>query len=214
AMDATIDQDEFEALKQKIKNMLISPTDKSFQKLSLIDAVQRLGVAYHFEREIEDELEKLSPDEYDGNDVHSVALRFRLLRQQGYRISCDIFGGFKDDRGKFKVSLINDVTGMLNLYEAAHLRIRGEDILDEALAFTTSHLESMVTQVSPQLSDEILHALNRPIRRGLPRLEAVYYIDLYSRDDSKDKAILLKFAKLDFCMLQVIHRKELSIITE
>ena len=87
-MDPTIDQDEFEALKQKIKNMLISPTDKSFQKLSLIDAVQRLGVAYHFEREIEDELEKLSHDEYDGNDVHTVALRFRLLRQQGYRISC------------------------------------------------------------------------------------------------------------------------------
>lgn len=136
--------------------------------------------------------------------------------QSNYSLNgkADIFGGFKDDRGKFKVSLINDVTGMLNLYEAAHLRIRGEDILDEALAFTTSHLESMVTQVSPQLSDEILHALNRPIRRGLPRLEAVYYIDLYSRDDSKDKAILLKFAKLDFCMLQVIHRKELSIITE
>lgn len=126
----------------------------------------------------------------------------------------DIFGGFKDDRGKFKVSLINDVTGMLSLYEAAHLRIRGEDILDEAVAFTTSHLESMVTQVSPQLSDEILHALNRPIRRGLPRLEAIYYINLYSQDDSKDKAILLKFAKLDFCMLQGIHRKELSIITE
>ncbi|KAK9209497.1 hypothetical protein WN944_001863 [Citrus x changshan-huyou] len=214
AMDPTIDQDEFEGLKQKIKNMLNSPTDKSFQKLSLIDAVQRLGVAYHFEREIEDELEKLSHDEYDGNDVHTVALRFRLLRQQGYRISCDIFSGFKDDQGKFKVSLINDVTGMLSLYEAAHLRIHGDDILDDALAFTTSHLESMVTQVSPQLSDEILHALNRPIRRGLPRLEAIYYIDLYSQDDSKDKEILLKFAKLDFCMLQVIHRKELSIITE
>ncbi|GAY69630.1 hypothetical protein CUMW_288950, partial [Citrus unshiu] len=160
---------------------------------------------YHFEREIEDELEKLSHDEYDGNDVHTVALRFRLLRQQGYRISCaDIFSGFKDDQGKFKVSLINDVTGMLSLYEAAHLRIHGEDILDDALALTTSHLESMVTQVSPQLSDEILHALNRPIRRGLPRLEAIYYINLYSQDDSKDKAILLKFAKLDFCMLQGI----------
>ncbi|GAY43824.1 hypothetical protein CUMW_077560 [Citrus unshiu] len=71
----------------------------------------------------------------------------------------------------------------------------GKDILDEALAFTASHLESM-------LSDEILHALNRPIRRGLPRLEAMYHIELYSRDDSKHKA-LLKFAKLD-----------LSIITE
>lgn len=134
--------------------------------------------------------------------------RFTLLIMEA-----DIFSKFKDDQGKFKSSLINDVTGMLSLYEAAHLGIRGEDILDEALAFTISHLESMVPLVSSQLSDKIHHALTRPIRRGLIRLEARYYIDVYSEDDSKDQTIL-KFAKLDFCRLQVFHRKELTILTE
>nr|UJH94381.1 multiple sesquiterpene synthase [Zanthoxylum ailanthoides] len=213
AMDATT-QEEFEGLEQKIRN-IISPTDSNTsQKLSLIDTVQRLGVAYHFEKEIEDEIEKLSHNEYDdGNHLYIVALRFRLLRQQGYYLPCDVFDKFKDGQGKFKESLVNDVHGMLSLYEASHLGIRGEDILDEALAFTTSHLESMVTQVSPQLADQILHALNRPLRSGLPRLEASYYMDVYSQDDSKDETIL-RFAKLDFCKLQVIHRKELNIITE
>ena len=128
-------------------------------------------------------------------------------------VKADIFSKFKDEQGKFKVSLDNDVHGMLSLYEASHLGIRGEDILDEALAFTTTHLESMVTQVSHQLADQILHALNRPLRRGLPRLEARYYMDVYSQDDSKDDTVL-KFAKLDFYKLQVIHRKELNIMTE
>ena len=36
-----------------------------------------------------------------------------------------------------KANLISDVMGMLSLYEAAHLGIHEEGILDEALAFTT-----------------------------------------------------------------------------
>lgn len=91
-----------------------------------------------------------------------------------------MFEKFKDDQGKFKASLIDDVAGMLCLYEAAYLGIPEEDILDEAIAFTTSHLELMVTddQVISHdhhhhhLVEEINHAMNRPIRKGLPRLEA------------------------------------------
>lgn len=53
-------------------------------------------------------------------------------------MKADIFGIFKDDEGKFTSSLVNDVTRILSLHEAAHLGIRGEDMLNEALAFTTS----------------------------------------------------------------------------
>ncbi|KAK9212485.1 hypothetical protein WN943_001867 [Citrus x changshan-huyou] len=52
-----------------------------------------------------------------------------------------------------------------------------------------------------------------PLRRGLTRLEARYYNDVYSKDDSKDQTIL-RFAKLDFCTLKVFHRKELTTLTE
>ena len=65
---------------------------KPSQQLNFIDAVQRLGMAYHFEEEIEEALGRIydnyqeDGDKYD--DLYNVALRFRLLRQQGFNISC------------------------------------------------------------------------------------------------------------------------------
>lgn len=125
----------------------------------------------------------------------------------------DIFNEFKDETSKFKASLISDVTGMLSLYEAAHLGLRGEDILDEALAFTTTHLESAVSHITPHLAKKVTHALNRPIRKGLPRLEAINYISIYQEEDSHNES-LLRFAKLDFNVLQAQHQKEVSVITQ
>ncbi|GLU07978.1 hypothetical protein SLE2022_249140 [Rubroshorea leprosula] len=124
---------------------------------------------------------------------------------------------FMNENGKFKAhDLVNDVPGMLSLYEAAHLALPDEDILDEAIAFTTSSLESISTQVSTQLAEQISRALNRPIRKNLPRLEARHHISLCSKDDHFDSnnGQLLRFAKLDFNLLQAFHRKELSSITE
>ena len=48
-----------------------------------------------------------------------------------------------DKRGRFNETLITNVQGMLALYEVAHLRVHGEDILEEALAFTTTHLKAI-----------------------------------------------------------------------
>ncbi|GLT69693.1 hypothetical protein SLA2020_418240 [Shorea laevis] len=212
-------QQEYEELKQQVRKMLLD--DATFdpsKKLCLIDAVQRLGISYHFEIEIENALEKIylgGADSIESN-LYMVAVWFRLLRQQGIKVSSEMFKKFMDEEGNFKEDLANDVLGMLNLYEAAHLRGCGEDILDEAIAFTTSHLELMATKVSPLLAEQISHALNRSIRRGLPRIEARHYISLYSRDDHfiSSNAALLKFAKIDFNVLQAHHLKELSGIME
>ena len=87
----------------------------------------------------------------------------------------DKFSKFKDTNGNFKESLTSDVRGMLSLYEATHLRVHGEDILDEALLFTAPQLESAVSRLSPPLAAEVRHALKQPIRKGLPRLEGRQY---------------------------------------
>ncbi|GLT97891.1 hypothetical protein SLE2022_154340 [Rubroshorea leprosula] len=212
-------QGEYDELKQQVRRILTDATTIDLsKKLHLIDMVQRLGIAYHFEIEIENALEKINLGDanYFESDLYTIALGFRLLRQQGIKVSSEIFKKFMDEKGKFKEDVITDVLGMLNLYEAAHLRLHGEDILDEALAFTTSHLESMATKVSPLLTEQIAHALNRPIRKGLPRIEARHYISLYSREThfASSNAALLRFAKIDFNMVQALHQKEISGITE
>ncbi|XP_052290168.1 terpene synthase 1-like isoform X2 [Citrus sinensis] len=213
----TTHQEEYEALKQEVRSMITATADTPAQKLQLVDAVQRLGVAYHFEQEIEDAMEKIYHDDFDNIDdvdLYTVSLRFRLLRQQGFKVPCDVFEKFKDDEGKFKASLVKDVQGILSLYEAGHLAIRGEDILDEAIAFTRTHLKSMASDdVCPNnLAEQINHALDCPLRRAFPRVETRFFLSVYPRVDKHDKT-LLKFAKLDFNLVQRIHQKELSAIT-
>ena len=98
------------------------------------------------------------------------------------------------------------------MYEATHLRVHGENILDEALAFTTSHLESVAKQVCSPLAEQVKHALVQPIHKGLERLEARHYIPIYQGESSHNEA-LLTFAKLDFNGLQKLHQKELGDIS-
>lgn len=88
AIDATT-REQHEALKQEIRRMITATTENPAEKLQLIDEIQRLGVSYHFEKEIEDVLEELSRDlDCDSDDLYTTSLRFRLLRQQGIKISC------------------------------------------------------------------------------------------------------------------------------
>uniref|UniRef100_A0A2N9FGL6 CCHC-type domain-containing protein n=1 Tax=Fagus sylvatica TaxID=28930 RepID=A0A2N9FGL6_FAGSY len=65
---------------------------------------------------------------------------------------------------------------MLSLYEATYLKIHGEAILDEALVFTATHLESIASHLSPPLAAQVSHALKQPIHKGLPRLEARHFV--------------------------------------
>ncbi|KAJ9678956.1 hypothetical protein PVL29_021001 [Vitis rotundifolia] len=205
--------EQIEDLKKEVKRKLTAAAANPSQLLNFIDAVQRLGVAYHFEQEIEEALQHIYNTFHDLNymdgDLHKIALGFRLLRQQRYNISCGIFNKFMDKRGRFKETLITNVQGMLALYEAAHLRVHGEDILEEAFAFTTTHLKVMVEHLGYPLAEQVAHALNRPIRKGLERLEARWYTSVYQDEAFHDKT-LQKLAKLDFNLVQSLHKEELS----
>ncbi|KAF4359604.1 hypothetical protein F8388_003607 [Cannabis sativa] len=95
---------------------------------------------------------------------------------------------------------------------ASHLSCVGENILDEALAFTTTHLTEFLAKKKEHhddddpLSKEISRALERPLRKTL------HFISIYEKDDSHNK-VLLQLAKLDFNLLQCMHKKELSEVS-
>ncbi|XP_029129103.1 probable terpene synthase 2 isoform X3 [Cajanus cajan] len=217
------DQDkQFQLLKEGLRKVLVSSTDKNFSfTLNFIDSIQRIGVSYHFQHEIDGvllEIYEISTKDNNiivlEDDLHQLALLFRLLRQQGYHISPNVFYKFKDQTGNFNETLANDIQGMMSLYEASQLRIHGEEILEEAYKFTHVQLtKSLTTQLSPFLAAQVNHILGQSLHKGIPRLEARHYMSFYEEDPSHDEN-LLTFAKLDFNMLQKLHRKELSDVTK
>ncbi|XP_076943976.1 (E)-beta-farnesene synthase-like [Bidens hawaiensis] len=116
-----------------------------------------------------------------------------------------------DEKEKFKETLCNDVQGLLALYEATYLRVEGEQVLDEALEFTKTHLDIIEKDPScDSLSKTEIHqALKQPLWKTLPRLEAVRYIPIYQQKTTHSE-VLLKLAKLNFNILQSMQKKELS----
>lgn len=85
-------EQQHEQLKEEVRTIFME-ADKPSQKLNLIDAIQRLGVAYHFHTEIEAALQHMYETHHQhdcqkAKDLYTVALLFRLLRQEGYPVSC------------------------------------------------------------------------------------------------------------------------------
>lgn len=122
-----------------------------------------------------------------------------------------IFDGFLDANGKFKESLCNDIKGLLSLYETAHVRTHGDKILEEALFFTTTHLTREIPNVGSTLAKKVKHALEQPLHKGIPRYEAYCYISMYEEDESSNR-LLLRLAKLDYHLLHMLYKEDLSEI--
>ena len=86
-----------QTLKEKVRMMLVSPIDNLSEKLNLIDSIQRLGVSYHFENEINEVLQQIynisTSNDFitHDSDLHSHSLLFRLFRQHGYRVSSGMY---------------------------------------------------------------------------------------------------------------------------
>ncbi|KAF7833900.1 putative terpene synthase 2 [Senna tora] len=221
-----VDDLELKVAREEVKNKFMlmcsnnSDENNLSQKLKLIDSVQRLGVSHHFGGEIEAALGEIH-DKYTNNNhvviftsnhhLHSLALLFRLLRQQGYPISSDVFKKLKKENGEFNEELANDREGMLALYEAAQLKVDGEEILEEALDFTLTHLINFSS--SQFLDQHVTHCLSQPLRKGLPRIQATHYTSQYHLLPSHSH-FLLNFAKLDFNTLQKLHQIEIGNITK
>ncbi|KAA8524552.1 hypothetical protein F0562_010975 [Nyssa sinensis] len=212
------DEDEvnMERAKKLVEEARIMIGDEDAKPLTiieLIDDIQRLGLGYHFEKDISKALDRIMSLKGSNvraeKNVHATALRFRLLRQHGYAVSHDVFKNFKDQNGHFLACLHNDVKGLLSLYEASYLAFGGENLLDDAKAFTTTHLKNIKGNIDTSLAEQVNHAIELPLHHRMLRLEARWFIDAYSKREDANH-LLLELAILDFNMVQSTLRRDLQ----
>ncbi|XP_062153149.1 tricyclene synthase TPS4, chloroplastic-like [Alnus glutinosa] len=206
-------KDRAKKLEEDVGSMINNENTDLLETLELIDDLQRLGLGYRFERDITRALDNFASsklcNERIEKSLHATALSFRLLRQQGYQVSQDVFNSFKDHSGNFKECLRKDVKGMLSLYEASYLAYEGENLLEEAMAFTRTHLKDLKGDVSKSMAEQVSHTLEVPLHRGMLRLEARWYIEAYNKREDAN-SLLLELAKLDFNIVQSVLQSDLQ----
>ncbi|XP_042479347.1 alpha-farnesene synthase-like [Macadamia integrifolia] len=207
-----------EKLKEDVRHVLINNNKMILlAQLELIDDLQRLGLGYHFEKEIKEAfyalISLINNSGRISDDLHSTALGFRLLRQHGYLVTQDVFSSFMDETGNFMTSLSQDIKGMLGLYEASYLAVEGENMMDKAKAFSTRTLKDLKgnAYMDPYFADLVVHALEVPTHYRVPWSEARWYNKAYERREHINPT-LLELAKLNFNILQATHQGELKEI--
>ncbi|GLT59065.1 hypothetical protein SLA2020_319070 [Shorea laevis] len=190
----------------------------SCESLTMIDAVQRLGIDHYFQDEIEQVLQKHylihGNGGYLGLNLHEVALRFRLLRQQGYYVSAGLFNEFRDSEGRFKQELSKHISGLIELYEASQLSIEGEDILDEARKFSAFQLNAGLEHLDHSKASLVKHILNHPHHKSVPRFMAMIFFLSGFQGSEEWIYALQEVARMDFNMAQSLHKRELLQVTK
>ncbi|KAK4355520.1 hypothetical protein RND71_024491 [Anisodus tanguticus] len=181
-----------------------------FERIWIVDRLQRLGLSRYFEAEIKECLEYVN--RYWTNegicwarnsriqDIDDTAMAFRLLRLHGYVVAADVFKNFESG-GEFFcfVGQSNQaVTGMYNLFRASQLMFPEEKILDDAKKFSYNFLQEKRAQkqlldkwiITKDLPGEVGYALDIP---WMPLVNNNTYLEL---------------AKLDYNNCQALHQLE------
>ncbi|KAJ4901657.1 Alpha-barbatene synthase [Raphanus sativus] len=213
---------EIEVVKPKVREnffMLSSEEEDAVKrKILLIHLLESLGLAYHFEKEIEETLkhafEKMEDLINGENDLYTISIMFRAFRTYGHNMPSDVFNRFKGNDGKFKECMIEDVKGLLSFYEAVHFGTTTDHILDEALSFSVDHLEQLASglrESPPHVLKHVQNALYIPQHRKTQVLVAKEYISFYEQEEDRDDT-LLKLAKLNFKFLRLHYIYELKTV--
>ncbi|VAI26601.1 unnamed protein product [Triticum turgidum subsp. durum] len=201
-----------EVMKEELRTMIVDSGSVDLpRKLELVDTLQQLGLDYHYGKEINDLLCGIHDAGDEARDLHTVALRFYLLRKQGFNASPDVFLKFIDAKGKI---ICNDTKSLLALYNAAHVRTHGEETLSSAIAYTKDHLQCAVEQetIPPSiLLDQVRRTLETPLFRRPRRVEAWHFISVYERMSTRNETIW-ELAQLDFSILQALYCEELRVL--
>ncbi|XP_010514205.1 PREDICTED: beta-myrcene/(E)-beta-ocimene synthase 2, chloroplastic [Camelina sativa] len=213
-----------QVLKQIVKKMLDAVETKSrLEQLELVDDLQKLGVSYYFELEINNILTNFHHENGKNTwkcdkeeDLHATALEFRLLRQHGFDVSEDIFDVISD-KIKSNTFKSDDIKSIITLYEASYLSTKLDTKLHKIIRpFATEKIRKFVDDESETLNVEVremaIHALEMPYHWRMRRLEMRWFIDAYQKKHDMNLS-LLEFAKIDFNMVQTAHQEDVKYVS-
>lgn len=213
------------SLKQRVRRLLLKEDQELATRLRIIDQLQRLGVAYHFEEEITRIL--MSMHVHDAHlqlkhDLSSTALLFRLLRAHGIPASIEMLSAFSDGTGNLEAANPSlEIDGFMALYEASYLAFPGEVALDRARAFAIKKLQELMPSMKPYQRGKVRAVLlDLPLHWRSPRLQAVWSLKEQSHNGGGDESCrnvepsVLQLAAWDFNQVQAAHRSELLEVTK
>ncbi|KAA8519937.1 hypothetical protein F0562_014153 [Nyssa sinensis] len=197
---------------KEVKHVFSKVGEDPLEGLIMIDAVQRLGIDYHFQEEIESVLQNQFMGT-ENNNLYEVSLRFRLLRQEGYHVPADVFNNFKCKKGMFKEKLRQDIKGLMGLYEASHLGMEGEDILDEAANFSSQLLNASMKNLDHHQARIVGSTLGHPYHKSLASFRAKSFLKDFQGTKGWE-TVLQELANLDLNLVQSLHQKEILQISK
>jgi len=124
-----------------------------------------------------------------------------------------VFNKFTNKEEKFDPKLGENINGMKDLFEASHLNLAGEDILDEAGKFSRKILKEKMAQFDFHEAMFVKRTLEYPFHKNLPMFTARnFYGHLYSTNVWFGS--MKEVAKMDFSLLQGLHHQEIVQISK
>ncbi|XP_058196741.1 (E,E)-geranyllinalool synthase-like [Rhododendron vialii] len=219
------------------------PVDGELMRLCLVNHIQRLGLAEHFTKEIDEILERIyrsyKNQESREIDLHLApekiykdSLAFRLLRMQGYSVTPRSFCWFlydEDIRVHVERNFEYFIGALYNVYRATEHMFSREYEAEEAKLFSKKLLEKSLKlkSVKDDLNFQrvIEHELRHPWIARLDHLDHRMWIEqnkidtLWIEKASFDRLSCLHNDKLmqlaveNYNYRQSIYRKELEELT-
>ncbi|CAJ2655110.1 unnamed protein product [Trifolium pratense] len=206
----------------EVKCLFVQELDV-LQKLELVDWIHKLGLASHFEKEIDEFLQTIFVSAQNFNkfkvkdNMHMSTICFKLLRLHGYHVfPADILSNFLDVRDN---SFASNVKNIVELLEASHLGLDGEQILEEAKKFAINWLKDALKSTSSSINIElcdnnmvvqrVVHALELPSHWRVPWFDVKWHMNQYQTIEHMDP-VLLELAKLNFNIIQAKLQKEVK----
>ncbi|XP_073001486.1 ent-kaur-16-ene synthase, chloroplastic isoform X7 [Typha latifolia] len=202
--------------------------------LSMVDTLEKLGIAQHFTYEIKRILDRiyrcwLQNDEEINSDMATFAMAFRHLRMNGYDVSSDVFSHLGEAENFFcsVQGHLKDMNSVVELYKASEIKISpNEQVLDKLHSWSSSLLKTELSSSSkhgsPVTFQKVDYALRFPFYANLERLEHKRNIENFNVEKIHTLKTsytfycinddLLELAVEDFNLSQSIYRKELKLL--
>ncbi|KAL0363276.1 UNVERIFIED_CONTAM: Tricyclene synthase Oc15, chloroplastic [Sesamum calycinum] len=159
---------EYEQKIEEIRQVLQSNgEDDPSESLFLVDAIQRSDSAPITSRRLK---------QFSGNVMWLAALAHTdttvSMMFHSFSDYCDNRDTtcLQDKDGRFRRNLLQDIRGLMELYEAAQLSFQGEHILDEAASFSSHRLRECLPEMDNDLSRMITGKLKYPYHKTIAKL--------------------------------------------